>query len=124
MLSEILKVRQIPGEAQRRWFQDEGMDLFVWVGQDEPLIGFQLTYDKPHAEKAITWKHGVGFLHSRIDEGVRPGRHPASPLLVADGTFEPVRVLEEFRARAAEIDPTVRELVAARLGEYPSSLTP
>ena len=53
MLREIEKTRQIAGEPTRRWFSDTSMDLIVWVEQ-ESAVGFQLTYDKPHAEKAVT----------------------------------------------------------------------
>jgi hypothetical protein len=97
------------------------MDLFVFLGEDDAVIGFQLTYDQPHAEKAITWRRDRGFLHSRVDDGARPGHHPATPLLVADGLFEPARVRDDFLARAAEIDPVVSALVAARLGEFPQA---
>ena len=88
MLREITAVRQIPGEACRRWFQDDEMDLFVWLGERSEIVGFQLAYDKPHAEKAITWKAGTGFRHARVDDGARPGHYPGSPLLVAAGAFQ------------------------------------
>ena len=115
MLREINKVKQIPGELRRRWFTDEKMDLFVWIGDNDVFSGFQLSYDKPTAERAITWKRGEGYQHTRVDEGSRPGHHPGSPLLVADGTFDASRVLVEFLGNAKEIDETVVRLVEAQL---------
>lgn len=115
MLREIPKARQIPGEAPRRWFTDERMDLFVWIGEDDALAGFQLTYDKPEAEKALSWKRSQGYLHTRVDDGSRPGRHPGSPMLVADGAFDAPRVLAEFLGRAEEIDENVVRFVESTI---------
>ncbi len=61
MLREITAVRQRAGEPRRRWLQDEGMDLFVWLGAADAIVGFQLAYDKPQAERALTWKGKSGF---------------------------------------------------------------
>lgn len=118
MLREITAVRQIPGEARRRWFQDEEMDLFVWLGERSQIVGFQLAYDKPNAEKAITWRAATGFRHARVDDGARPGHHPGSPLLVSAGAFDAPAVLGRFREAAAAIDPEIMQFVAARLAEY------
>ena len=56
MLREIKEVSQKSGEPDRRWYSSAGMDLFVWTNQDEEVVSYQLTYDKPHNEKALTWK--------------------------------------------------------------------
>ena len=85
MFREIPIVKQVPGEPTRRWFVDERIDLFVWFGPDQAYTGFQLSYDKPISEKAITWKRDAGFAHTRVDDGSRPGQHPGSPLLVVKG---------------------------------------
>jgi hypothetical protein len=53
LLREIPRVKQHAGEPPRRWFTDETMDLYVWAGDDCRIIGFQLTYNKLRAEKAI-----------------------------------------------------------------------
>lgn len=118
MLREIPNVRQIPGEPARRWFADERMDLYVWLGDAGAIIGFQLAYDKPHAEKAITWKRESGYLHTGVDDGARPSRHPGTPILVADGRFDANRVLREFRDRAVEIDTSVEEFVSRKISQF------
>lgn len=125
MLREIPAARQVPGESRRRWFNDEAMDLFVWLDEHDDLVGFQLTYDKPHAEKALTWKRGGSLTHAGVDEGARPGKHPGSPILVADGEFDAERVLREFRARCAQIDHGVGQFVAVRIeGGLPRAHAP
>ena len=95
------------------------MDLFVWFGETDQIVGFQLAYDKPHMEKVITWKRQGGFLHSRIDDGSRAGRHPSAPLMVGDGAFQATLVLNEFRQRAMEIDMRVAAFVAKKVAEFP-----
>ena len=114
MLREIPSVRQIPGEAHRRWFEDERMDLFLWV-EGEEVVGFQLSYDKPDRERTLTWRRAGGYRHTRTDEGLRPGRHPGTPLLVADGAFDAVRVVDEFRRRATGLDPMITDFILDRL---------
>ncbi|GAB6039841.1 hypothetical protein [Endothiovibrio diazotrophicus] len=114
MLREITAVRQIPGEPRRRWFQDEAMDLFVWF-EGETIVGFQLSYDKPDRERTLTWRRERGYDHARTDDGSRPGRHPATPILVADGVFDVARVAVEFARRAAGIDGAVEGFVVERI---------
>lgn len=114
MLREIPSVRQIPGEARRRWFHDERMDLFVWF-EGEAIVGFQLSYDKPEREHSLTWRVESGYKHSAIDEGSRPGRYPGSPILVADGAFDGERVAVEFAECAAELEASIKGFVLERL---------
>lgn len=119
MLREITGVRQIAGEPLRRWFQDDAMDLFVWLGEANTFVGFQLAYDKPREERALTWKNTTGFRHTRVDDGAKPGRHPGTPLLLADGAFDVTRVLSEFQVRGAGIDSAVHAFVVEKLTDYP-----
>ncbi len=118
MLREIHKVKQYSGEPRRRWFADESMDLFVWYSRDGSISGFQLSYDKPYAERAITWKRDGGFDHARVDDGARPGKHPETPLLLADGAFDSLRVSREFKTQAIGIDDDLVQFVSSRLSDY------
>ena len=93
------------------------MDLYTW-GEDGELTGFQLTYDKPHAEKVFGWKKSKGFLHAGIDDGFRAGHHKGTPILVTDSVFEFWRVMEEFQSRAADLEATVVELVVDHIKRY------
>ena len=115
MLREVLKVKQDSAERRRRWFTDDRMDLFVWENEARAIDAFQLTYGKPSSEQAISWRAEGGIVHSRVDEGARPGQHPASPLLVADGVFDPARVIAEFTDRAKTIDDDVAAFVTSAL---------
>jgi len=117
-LREIPNIKQYPGEPRRRWFAAETMDLFVWFSESGDIVAFQLAYDKPHAERAISWKSGKGFSHTRVDDGANPGGHPGTPLLVEDGSFDTSRVLAAFQSQASGIDQDIVRFISLRLKDY------
>jgi hypothetical protein len=120
MLREINNVRQIVGEPSRRWFTDARLDLVVWTDRGQ-TVGFQLCYDKQHGERAVTWKADSGFKHNAVDTGEdRPGRYKATPILVADGSFDPQGVAADFLEQSGDLDPGSRDFIYMKLLEYPS----
>jgi hypothetical protein len=44
---------------------DDYFDLIVWYEPDGGVHGFQLCYDKPGRERALTWTLVDGFRHGR-----------------------------------------------------------
>jgi len=120
VLREISNVRQIPGDPPRRWFTDEAMDLYIWLDESDEVIGFQLTYDKPGSEKALTWKRGDNVMHTRVEEGSRPGKYPGSPILMIDGVVDVDYVLREFRERARDIAWGIVQCVISQISEMSS----
>ena len=118
MFREINGVKQIPGEPFRRWFSCESMDLFVWTNENNTIVSYQLSYDKPHPEKALSWSVERGFSHDNVDDGSRPGRHPGSPILVADGEFSARRVLELFQVNAGPLEGDLREFIVSGISRY------
>ena len=127
MLSEVPNVRQVTGEGLRRWFSDEHFDLIVWYGtQTVPTsgpaapTGFQLCYDKAANERAITWTVEHGFQHNRVDAGEVPGHSKMTPLIVADGMFDPGPVTRRFREASSGIDPRIAAFVLERLSSFPA----
>lgn len=120
MLREIANIRQVESEPRRRWFSDENLDLVVWQDAGREIIGFQLCYDKQRSEHALTWMSGLGFSHNRVDDGEnRPGRYKASPILVADGTFNMEELAPEFLAQSEGLDPLIRDFIHRTLLKYP-----
>ncbi len=119
MLREITKVRQIPGEARRRWFTGADMDLFVWSGDDGEIERMQLCYSIDAEEKALTWSTETGYTHHGVDDGDTPRQmQKQSPLLVPDGLFNNNEVRMRFLAAARDIDSEVSEFVADKLAAY------
>ena len=118
MFREISGVKQFPGEPFRRWFSCESMDLFVWTDESGEVVSYQLSYDKPYPEKALTWRVGRGFLHDDVDDGSRPGRHPASPILLADGEFDAKRVLAVFQANADQLENDLQAFIVSGISRH------
>lgn len=115
MLVEFKKVRQEAGEGYRRWYEDQGFDLVVWHRSDSSVAGFQLLYDEGNGERALTWRPDQGFMHSRVDAGSLSPFKNMTPVLLPDGEVPWETLREAFAARAAELEPALRELVQARL---------
>lgn len=122
-LRELANTRQVEGEPKRRWFSSPDLDLIVWLGADEAPIGFQLCYDKDRGERALTWHAGRGFDHAAVDDGDRTGTqgYKGTPILVADGAFEPGRVKAAFLESSAEIPKDIRGFVSKVLDRYPKA---
>lgn len=119
MLVEVPHPRQIPGEGHRRWFADRYFDLIVWyAAPGGEVTGFQLCYDKPGSQRALTWKASRGYRHERVDDGETPGGFKMSPVLVPDGVLDTESLVRRFRSAAERIDAQVRDLVLGRLESY------
>jgi len=118
MLYEFKDVRQIEGEGPRRWFLDDYFDLIVWYTDSEIILGFQLCYDKPGMERALTWDTVHGYRHHKIDDGELPGQQKMSPILVQDGLFDTEKVIKRFIKESADIPGEIREFVLDKLKSY------
>jgi len=119
-VKENAHVRQVAGERRRRWFSSEDFDLIVWLNDDHTFAGFELCYDKMHNEHSIIWRPGRGFEHTAVDDGEqRPGKYKASPILVADGTFDAMRVYSAFSSESHSLPKDIAEYVMQALEKYP-----
>lgn len=111
MLREIKNVRQIPDEPNRRWFNSEEMDLIIWHDADS-IIGFQLCYDKPGHEKALSWKLETGLIHEKVDNGEsRDGHYKATPILIQNGSYDIEKIRENFLNNAEKVNYDIRDFV-------------
>ena len=118
MLREITETSQKRGDLKRRWFTGSNMDLFVWLNEDDEIVSYQLTYNKPHAEKALTWSEEKGFSHLGVDDGARPGKHPGSPLLVKDGVMKPSKLISMLKINSGELDPSIKSFIVSGIEEH------
>ena len=118
MLREIAIARKADGPYERRWYEDERLDLFVWLDPGGDIARFQLTYDKPTGGKTIDWKRGRGLTHMLVDDGANRGMHPGTPLLSMGGKFAKDRVIGYFREHASNIDTGVSTFVLQTLREF------
>lgn len=122
MLKEMKHVRQIHGDAYRRWFSDDYFDLFVWFEDRhfKKLTGFQLCYNKIKNEHAITWTEAKGFVHETVDDGESNASVNRTPILVSDGMFDNKTTAEKFKDSSNDIDKVITEFVYKKLLEYPA----
>ena len=118
MLRQVKDVSQKPGEPTRCWFSSPRMDLFVWIGENEEVLSYQLTYDKPDAEKALSWKKGTGFSHFCVDEDLRPGCHPSSPLLKRDEKNDAFKVVALFHKNSGYLQPCLKQFIISSIKNY------
>jgi hypothetical protein len=115
MFREIKATSQKHGEPRRRWFSGPDLDLFLWLGDDDEIVGYQISYDKLKTEKALAWDHEQGFTHHGVDDGEIPGKYPASPLLVADGELNLPRLIYKLNQNFAETEPEIRDFIVSSI---------
>jgi len=125
MLREIEKTRQIIGEPRRRWFSEPTMDLIVWCDEDE-VVGFQFTYNKPHDEKAVTWRSANPHVHhAGVDDGEQvAGRFKSTPILVATSAWDAWHICGKFLQRSEALPPALRVFVSRTLVQSAGNIPP
>ena len=111
----------VPDDLDRRWIADEYFDLIVWYEPTGETHGFQLCYDKPNRERALTWTRDGGFLHTAIDSGDSAPTTNRTPILVTDAVFPAGQVRTEFLMRGRLLLAEIREMVLSRIKDYESS---
>jgi hypothetical protein len=124
MLREIAATRQHPNEPPRRWFHSHEMDLFVWSASPGEIVKFQLTYDKPKNERALTWDATLGYTHDEVDDGTSGTQHPGTPLLLRSTDPDIEHVLSRFDIEAVEVEGRLRTFICEKLKRYASSTLP
>ncbi|WP_438482485.1 hypothetical protein [Oleiharenicola lentus] len=117
MLKEYKHVRQPVGEGRRRWFEGKVLELIVWYGASEAVAGFQILYRTREGERALTWREGKGFFHSRVDNGTMAPMKNLTPILLPHESVPWDKLVVEFERAGAELEPELRSLVHARLVE-------
>jgi hypothetical protein len=95
--NDVLKLK---GEKNCRWFRDGYFDLFVWHDETGARVSFQLCYDIYGRQRAVTWHRDHGYSHHAVDDGARPGKPKASPLMVGDSEFDVKEVADKFKDTA------------------------
>lgn len=106
------------GDYDRRWLIDDRFDLIVWYDSDGAVHGFQLCYDKPYSERALTWLRDRGFSHMKVDSGDQNAFSNETPILLPDGSFPDERIAAEFQHHAKAIPAELRDLVLQKIVEF------
>jgi hypothetical protein len=115
VLGEYRNVKQEPGKGPRRWFEGDVLELVVWYLPGGSVEGFQILYHEKQAERALTWREGEGFTHSRVDSGTESPLKNLAPILLPNGSVPWERLLGEFGECSATLEPDLRAFVRQRL---------
>ena len=110
--------KPVRGDYDRRWLSDDFFDLIIWYRPDDTVHGFQLSYDKPHWERALTWISDRGFSHTQVDSAEHVYPPNQTPILIPDGSFPAGTVLREFARRSNALPDEVRRLVTDKISEF------
>ena len=120
MFTEISNVRQIKGEPKRRWFSDKDLELIVWFGEHDRIVGFQLCYEMDKEPRALTWRENEGFLHTGIDDGEIGWRaQKATPVLIRDGVFDQKTIGKRFASSSQTLPKEIADFVLLKIKDYP-----
>lgn len=117
MLREFTHLEPAADQLFRRWLGDEYFDLYLWYDSTHKLMGWQLCYGKPNAERAITWRAGhLQMQHEAIDDGESsPGRLKKSPVLHPDGPVDCREVAARFGSAIVGIEDADVRMVQRQL---------
>ena len=119
MLEEIGFPGEADGKLIKRWFTDAYFDLYIWLDEHSDVSSFQLCYNKPNDEHALTWKLPNTYYHQQVDDGENhPGKSKSTPVLLPDGAVDAYSLADRFSRESQNIEPTVAAFVRAKVLEY------
>jgi hypothetical protein len=110
-------VRQDEPSRERRWYQDDFFDLFVWTDAAGSISAFQLCYDRSHLERVLVWDATSGFSHRRVDDGESTPIKNMSPIMVSDGRFSATPIAAAFQQRKGELDARMHDFIYRKIIE-------
>jgi len=101
--------------VQRRWFQDDFFDLFVWTNTDGEVQQFQLCYDRLRHERVVAWSAQEGMTHHLVDSGETSPLRNDAPMLRAAATLDAFSLSQEFAERAQLLPTLLRSQLLRHL---------
>lgn len=111
MLYELQFIKQVAGENRRRWFTSAGMDLIIWINQQDQPVNFELCYDKHFQEKSLRWS-AQSHTHALIDNGENiPGRYKSSPIHCTSSALDASKLRDLFEVESQLIPEPLRLFV-------------
>jgi hypothetical protein len=116
MLTEIRF--KADSKSEKRWYQDEYFDLFIWQDETEQITSFQLCYDRLGDERVIYWDSERGFAHYRVDDGEDSPHKNMSPVLVRTGELPSNEVFTLFVQSSQLMDSDLSRFIIQKLDEY------
>ena len=113
-LREIKVSRQDDAGIEKRWFENEFFDLFLWL-RGEQCFHLQLCYGKPRHERAVSWREGHGYFHDGVLSNPAGDVVAKSSILEAGGDFDFTRVNGRFLQESQALATPLRKFVLEKL---------
>ena len=113
-LREIKVSRQDDAGIEKRWFENEFFDLFLWL-RGEQCFHLQLCYGKPRHERAVSWREGHGYFHDGVLSNPAGDVVAKSSILEAGGDFDFTRVNGRFLRESQALGTPLRKFVLEKL---------
>ena len=119
MLTEYGFPGEPDGQCTKRWFSDAYSDLYVWLESNGDVASFQLCYNKPVDEHALTWKRPSTYYHQRVDDGEsHAGKNKSTPVLLPDGTVDLELIARRFLAESAGVETRIAQFVETKIRQF------
>jgi hypothetical protein len=115
MLIEIAAGRRKEGNLNRRWFNCQSVDLYIWQTASDEVVQFQVCHKRPPkltdhgrvAESVITWRKEEGFCFNVVLESKRY----STPVLEQSKPFDVRGLKEGFLENATHSDSKAVQFV-------------
>jgi len=117
MLRPISDIYVREGEPRKIWFTCSEQDLYIWFSNEDEIVRFEYSYDKPFNEKSLLWKSLGGSSHTAIDDGSRPGKHPSSPISLGSVALDKTKVIKQLNDNASVISSEHLSFLIERIVE-------
>lgn len=108
---EIIVTNIKKNEPRKRWFTNKVSDLFIWLNDDNEILSYQLTYNKPAKEKAMIWRKNSKVIHQKVDDGANTLGHPMTPIIIDDTSFDPESVSDLIGNDTGELETWIADFI-------------
>ena len=120
MVSRLIELKSDPEPVgNRRWFSSQEIDVIVWTDELDAIVAFEFYYDKNVHEHVLIWREGSGFTHLAVDDGEqKPAlEYKQTPVLIADGRFDPDRIRSLFEVWCDDLPASIVNGVRHKLDQ-------
>ena len=114
MLKEIVTERKTQ-PAERRWFNSEHADLYIWQDPSGSINGFEYCYRIGGGEYSLRWNTRRGIEYALIDDGESMPLKNNSPIARMNGKPDWDQLLQHFRAESQSVDTGLYHFVLHKL---------
>lgn len=117
-MHEITRIAQDNPFYQKRWFQSDNIDLFLWTDLENTIIGFDFVYDTKDNEKAFLWSKVNGFNHVKVDSSTPKGLLKMSPIYMGEYDCNIDHIMDLCKRECVELEQSYYDFIYGKMFEY------